>query len=86
LLCKTILMLAACCPSWFDDMWITDAMPVPCGMSRESVKRSDLAGHARYGYCASHSCWEWGLKLHLMCTGDGMRIMCGPGQPQDRRT
>ena len=74
LLCKTILTLAACCPSWFDDLWITDATAVPCGMSRETVKRSDLAGHAGYGYCASHSRWYWGLKLYLVCTGDGMPV------------
>jgi hypothetical protein len=75
LLCKTILTLAACCPSWFDDLWITDATPVPCGMSRETVKRSNLAGHASYGYCASHSRWYWGLKLYLVCAGDGTPIM-----------
>ena len=75
LLCKTILVLAMCCPSWVDDMWITDATPVPCGMSRETVKRSDLAGHASYGYCASHSRWYWGLKLYLVCAGDGMPIV-----------
>lgn len=75
LLCKTILTLAACCPSWFDDMWMTDATAVPCGMSRETVKRSDLAGHAGYGYCASHSRYYWGLKLYLVCAGDGMPIM-----------
>lgn len=75
LLCKAILTLAACCPSWFDDLWITDATPVPCGMSRETVKRSELAGHANYGYCASHSRWYWGLKLYLVCTGDGMPVM-----------
>ncbi|RSM64818.1 IS982 family transposase [Kibdelosporangium aridum] len=75
LLCKAIVVLAACCPSWFDDLWIADATPVPCGMSRETVKRSDLAGHAGYGYCASHSRFYWGLKLYLVCTGDGMRIM-----------
>jgi hypothetical protein len=74
-LCKAILTLAACCPSWFDDLWITDATPVPCGMSRETVKRSDLAGHANYGYCASHSRWYWGLKLYLVCAGDGMPVM-----------
>jgi hypothetical protein len=37
LLCKAIGTLAACCPSWFDDLWMTDATPVPCGMSRETV-------------------------------------------------
>lgn len=75
LLRKTIITLARYCPSWFDDLWITDATPVPCGMSRETVKRSDLAGHANYGYCASHSRWYWGLKLYLVCTGDGMPVM-----------
>jgi hypothetical protein len=75
LLCKTIHLLATCCPSWFDDLWITDATPVPCGMSRETVKRSELAGYANYGYCASHSRWYWGLKLYLVCTGDGMPVM-----------
>jgi Transposase DDE domain len=75
LLCTAILTLAACCPSWFDDVWITDATPVPCGMSRETVKRSDLAGHANYGYCAAHSRWYWGLQLSLVCAGDGMPVM-----------
>ena len=27
------------------------------------MKRSDLAGYAGYGYCASHSRWFWGLRL-----------------------
>jgi hypothetical protein len=75
LLCRAILTLATCCPSWFDDVWITDATPVPCGMSRETVKRSELVGHAGYGYCAAHSRWYWGLKLYLVCAGDGMPIM-----------
>ncbi len=75
LLRQAILTLATCCPFWFDDMWITDATPVPCGMSRETVKRSDLAGHAGYGYCASHSRFYWGLKLYLVCAGDGIPIM-----------
>lgn len=75
LLCQAILTLAACCPSWFDDLWIADATPLPCGMSRETVKRSELAGHAGYGYCAAHSRFYWGLKLYLVCSGDGMPIM-----------
>jgi hypothetical protein len=75
LLCQAIQALAAACPSWFDDLWITDATPVPCAASRETVKRSDLAGHAGYGYCASHSRFYWGFKLYLVCAGDGMPIM-----------
>jgi len=75
LLCEAIRALAAASPSWFDDLWITDATPVPCGASRETVKRSDLAGHAGYGYCAAHSRFYWGFKLYLVCAGDGMPIM-----------
>lgn len=42
--------------------------------SRETVKRSDLAGGAQYGYCASHSRYFWGLRLHLVCTRHGLPI------------
>jgi hypothetical protein len=54
LLRKAIPTLTGWNPSWFDTIRSTDATPVPCGMSRETVKRSDRAGHADYGYCASH--------------------------------
>jgi hypothetical protein len=75
LLVQAIGVLAEHCPSWFDDLWMTDATPLPCGTSRETAKRSDLAGHAGYGYCASYSRFYWGLKLYLVCTGDGMPHM-----------
>lgn len=42
-----------------DDVWITDSTPVECGRSKETVKRSQLAGWAEYGYCASHSRFFW---------------------------
>jgi hypothetical protein len=45
---------------WFDNHWIVDSTPVPCGMSRPTVQRSNLAGWAGYGYCASHSRFFWG--------------------------
>ena len=32
---------------------------MPCAQSRETVKRSEFAGHAGYGYCRSHSRWFW---------------------------
>ena len=38
------------------------------------LKRSDLAGWAEYGYCASHSRFFWGLRLHLVCTLQGLPI------------
>lgn len=75
LLARAILLVAEQCPSWFDDLWMTDATPVPCGTSRETARRSDLVGDAGYGYCASHSRFYWGFKLYLVCSGDGMPIM-----------
>ncbi|WP_405607440.1 IS982 family transposase [Streptomyces sp. NBC_01511] len=59
---------------WSDDVWVADSTPVECGRSRETVKRSDLAGWAQYGYCASHSRYFWGLRLHLVCTLHGLPI------------
>jgi hypothetical protein len=47
---------------------------VECGRSRETAKRSDLAGWASYGWCPSHSRWFWGLRLHLVCTLHGLPI------------
>jgi|GEM_PF-5014056 len=35
LLANMIRVLAGLSPSWYDDLWITEATPVPCGMSRE---------------------------------------------------
>ena len=51
-----------------------DSTPVECGRSRETAKRSDLAGWAEYGYCASHSRYFWGLRLHLVCTLQGLPV------------
>jgi hypothetical protein len=59
---------------WTDDVWVVDSTPVECGRSRETVKRSDLAGWAQYGYCASHSRYFWGLRLHLVCTLHGLPV------------
>jgi hypothetical protein len=59
---------------WSDDVWVVDSTPVECGRSRETVKRSELAGWAEYGYCASHSRFFWGLRLHLVCTLGGLPI------------
>jgi len=72
LICKTTLYLATLCPSWSDDLRLFDATPVPCGTSRQTVRRSELAGWANYGYCAAHSRWYWGLKLYLLTTAEGM--------------
>jgi hypothetical protein len=57
-----------------DDVWVADSTPVECGRSREVAQRSDLAGFAEYGYCASHSRYFWGLRLHLLCTLGGLPV------------
>lgn len=57
-----------------DGVWVVDSTPVECARSRETVKRSDLAGWAEYGYCASHSRFFWGLRLHLVCTLHGLPV------------
>jgi Transposase DDE domain len=59
---------------WTDDVWVADSTPVECGRSKETVCRSELAGWAQYGYCASHSRWFWGLRLHLVCTLHGLPV------------
>lgn len=66
--------LARSSPGWQDDLRLLDSTPVPCGASRETVKRSALAGHAGYSYCRSHSRYFWGMRLHLACAADGMPL------------
>jgi hypothetical protein len=67
-------VLAASTSLWTDDVWVVDSTPVECARSRETVRRSELAGWAQYGYCASHSRWFWGLRLHLLCTLHGLPV------------
>ena len=67
-------MLGADTTMWTDDVWLVDSTPVECARSRETVHRSELAGWAEYGYCASHSRYFWGLRLHLLCTVGGLPV------------
>ena len=60
--------------SWHDDVWLVDSTPVECGTSRETQKRSGLARWAQYGWCASHSRYLWGLRLHLVATPSGLPV------------
>jgi hypothetical protein len=69
-----IRALAADTSAWTDDVWVVDSTPVECGRSRETAKRSDLAGWAEYGYCASHSRYFWGLRLHVVATLGGLPV------------
>ncbi|WUV65285.1 IS982 family transposase [Streptomyces sp. NBC_01478] len=73
LLRRVTRLLATETSVWSDDVWIVDSTPVECGRSRETVKRSEPAGWAE-GYCASHSRFFWGLRLHLVCTLQGLPV------------
>ena len=79
---QVIRDLAADSDFWFDNVWIADSTPVECGRSRPAVKRSEMAGWANYGYCASHSRWFWGLRLYLICTPAGMPILWALADPK----
>ena len=72
---RVIRMLAMDTSLWSDDVWVVDSTPVECGRSRETVTRSATAGWAEYGYCASHSRYFWGLRLHLVCTLSGLPVL-----------
>ncbi len=80
-----IRILAADTSVWTDDVWVVDSTPVECGRSRETAKRSDLAGWAEYGYCASHSRYFWGLRLHLVATLQGLPAAALAGAKADER-
>jgi DDE family transposase len=69
-----VCALALACPSWCDQWRLLDATPVACGASRETVRRSDLADWAGYGYDRSHSRWYWGLKLYVLASPDGLPV------------
>lgn len=79
---RVIRVLARDSDFWFDPQWIVDSTPIPCGMSRPTVQRSELAGWAGYGYCASHSRFFWGLRLYLVCTPAGMPILWALANPK----
>ncbi len=81
LLSAVITELARDTASWHDLLRLVDSTPLPCAASRETVRRSDLAGHAGYGYCASHSRWFWGFRLYLITAADGMPVIWGLAHP-----
>jgi len=65
-------------PGYMDDLLLVDSTPVECARSRETVKRGGasslgdaLANAADYGYCASHSRYFWGFRLHALFASDG---------------
>jgi hypothetical protein len=77
-------------PGWEDDLLLVDSTPVECARSRETVKRAGasslddaLANAADYGYCASHSRYFYGLRLHTLCAPDGTPRAMVLASPKD---
>jgi Transposase DDE domain len=65
-------------PGSSDDVLLVDSTPVECARSRETVKRGGqssladaLSDAADYGYCASHSRYFYGFRLHTLFAIDG---------------
>ncbi len=58
-------------PGFHDDLVLIDSTPVECARSIETTRRSQLADAADYGYCASHSRYFWGFRLHCLFALDG---------------
>lgn len=84
-LVQAITLLAQLSPSFCDRLRLLDSTPVPCAASRETVRRSQLAGHGGYGYCRSHSRWFWGFRLYLLCSPDGLPVgfeLAAANQPE----
>jgi DDE family transposase len=63
-LVQAITLLARLSPSFCDRLRLLDSTPVPCAASRETVRRSALAGIGGYGYC----------RLYLLCSPDGLPV------------
>ena len=54
---------------------LLDTKPIPVMGYKRSKKRSDFAGSADYGYCASRNMKYYGYKLVSLCTLDGIPIV-----------
>ena len=69
---------AAHTPGNDDDVLLVDSTPLECARSRETVTRGGsssladaISDAADYGYCASHSRFFWGFRLHTLMAMDG---------------
>lgn len=58
-------------PGFQDDVLLIDSTPLECARSVETTRRSALADAADYGWCASHSRFFWGFRLHGLFAPDG---------------
>ncbi len=79
------VVFASDSPGFHDDLVLVDSTPVECARSIETTRRSQLADAADYGYCASHSRYFWGFRLHALFALDGTPralILTSPKTPE----
>jgi hypothetical protein len=76
------LLLEALRRHWAEDLGVTnqdkyllDTKPVPVVGYKRSKRRSDFAGSAAYGYCASRKLHYFGYKLVTLSTLDGVPVV-----------
>jgi hypothetical protein len=75
------------CAGWDDTVMVVDSTAVECARSVETVRRSQLADAADYGYCRSHSRYFWGFRLHGLFALDGTpRAIALTSPKTDERT
>lgn len=87
-----MVALARECPGYWDNIVLIDSTPVETARSRETVKRAGdsslddaIANAAAYGYCASHSRWFYGMRLHGVFGPDGTpraAMLVGADRPE----
>jgi hypothetical protein len=63
LMLATMTYLAEHTDAYQDAVRLMDSTKIICGMSRETVKHTDLFGYCGYGYDASHTLYFWGMRL-----------------------
>ena len=69
-----IRALAASTASWTDDVWIVDSTPWSAAAPARLPNAPTWPEWAEYGYCASHSRYFCGLRLHLVTTLAGLPV------------
>lgn len=53
---------------------VADGTLLPCANYAGCARKSEFAGYAAYGYCASKSQWYWGVRLLLICDRAGTPV------------
>jgi hypothetical protein len=66
---------------------LVDGTLISCANYPGCRRRSEFAGHASFGYCASKSQYVWGMRLVLVSDIDGVPVgydLAGPKTGQER--